>query len=235
MAGTGYAATMSSPWSTSEHSPVKSRSTIDQQARRLTLIAALVGLVPATGLGALGFFNGHGPLFGEETPGYAVLGLVYMSPYLMALAAWRTCAAAARGGVLLPLGLLSLAATVSIFPGSGVTIVLFPATLALLLASVWSLRAADRPVAVLVHLLAGVAAAAVVVLAFFALLILDPDEPRSYWSDDVHTYTSDIITKSEAGKALGLLVVGWAISGGSSLAGRPAPPRRGGARPGNSW
>jgi hypothetical protein len=106
-----------------------------RSVRRLTLIAGILGLVPAAFLGARLFFS-------QEQPVAWALALLYGTPYLLALWLSRSEDHAARGGLLLTLGLISLAASFSSL--AGVALVLLPATAALLLAAALSMRLAGR-------------------------------------------------------------------------------------------
>ena len=104
--------------------------------QRAAIVAGLLGLIPALGLGVLSFINQEPPEVREELAGNIVFALVFASPYLLALVAARIRNPAKRGGLLLALGILSLAAVFSAL--SGVTVVLLPATVALFIAAVRS-------------------------------------------------------------------------------------------------
>ena len=208
---------------------------IDRQARGLTVLGGLLGVLGATVLASLRLFGDDGPLVADRLFGDAVFGLVYLSPYLLTLVASRTRRPAARGGLLMALGILSLVASFSTF--SLVTVVLLPATGAIFMAAIWSLRTPGRrlPLAPS-YFVAGLVCAAAVVLAFVALFALEEDESRcstltrtedgtEQWQprssqggpdqfmmvsgpgDVRSTCTSDIITNSEGIKALGIILV----------------------------
>ena len=74
------------------------------------LIGAVVGLVPAVGLGALRVLNGEAPAVAAQVAGNIAFTLVYASPYLLALIASRAGDPGVRGSLLAALGLLSLVA-----------------------------------------------------------------------------------------------------------------------------
>jgi hypothetical protein len=95
-------------------------------------IGAVLGLVPAAGLGLLRFLGSDGPP-DTRIVGALSLALMYASPYLVALMTSRIRSPGARGGLLAPVGLLSLAASFSSW--SLVTVVFLPATLFIWLAA----------------------------------------------------------------------------------------------------
>ena len=200
---------------------------------RAALIGAVVGLVPAVGLGALRVLNGEAPAVAAQVAGNIAFTLVYASPYLLALIASRAGDPGVRGSLLAALGLLSLVASFSTF--SLVTVVLLPATFILWFASVRSLAASGRPLATsLPAAVVGLLIAATVGLGFFALWGIQDDEARcwilSYDSDEPHWEprpnlgesgvltpgtldfdsrghcTSDIITSTEAAMGIGAAV-----------------------------
>ena len=207
---------------------------IDRQARRLAVLGGLLGVLGAIVLGSLRLFGDDGPLVADGLFGDAVFGLVYLSPYLLTLVASRTRRPAARGGLLMAMGILSLVASFSTF--SLVTVVLLPATGAVLMAATWSLRTPGRRLLLAPpYFVVGLVCAAAVMSAFLVLFALEEDEPRCWtliraedgtqqWqvrpnqagSDrimmvsgpgDVRgTCISDIITSSEGTKALGILL-----------------------------
>ena len=148
--------------------------------QRAAIIAGLLGLIPALGLGVLSFINQERPEVREQLAGNLVFALVMASPYLLALVAARIRNPAKRGGLLLALGILSLATVFSVL-GSGVTVVLLPATVALFIAAVRSLRGAGGQVVwALLFLIPGLLAAAAIGFAFYALFGLQADEPRCW-------------------------------------------------------
>ena len=67
----------------------------------------LLGLVPAVGLGALRTILGEAPETSAQLFGNAVFTPAYVAPYLLTLAVSRAPDPAARGGLLLALGILS--------------------------------------------------------------------------------------------------------------------------------
>ena len=79
------------------------------------VIGGLLGLVAATALGVLRFVLAEGPEAEAQMLGNVAFALVYASPYLLTLVVSRTRDAAARGGLLMALGLLSWAASFSTF------------------------------------------------------------------------------------------------------------------------
>ena len=207
---------------------------IDRQARGLTVLGGLLGVLGATVLASLRLFGDDGPLVKDGLYGDAVFGLVYLSPYLLTLVASRTRRPAARGGLLMALGILSLVASFSTF--SLVTVVLLPATGAVFMAATWSLRTPGRRLLLASpYFVVGLVCAAAVVSAFIVLFALEEDESRCWtlirtedgteqWQARPNqggpdqfmtvsgpgevrgTCTSDIITKSEGAKALGILL-----------------------------
>ena len=216
--------------------------------RRAAEVAALLGLVPAVGLGALRTILGEAPETSAQLFGNFVFTLAYAAPYILTLAVSRIPDAAARGGLLLALGVLSLFASFSAF--SIVTVVLLPATAAIFVAAGGSLRAAEGRVLVAApFFVTGMALAVVIALGFFALFGLRPDETRCWMeargSDGEMRWhaspnvggsarlsagpmsgpgrsfcTSDIITDAEAAIGLGILAVASAGMVGVSRLGR---------------
>ena len=201
---------------------------------RAAAIGAVLGLVPAAGLGFLVFFNSDGPP-GTGIVGALSLALVYASPYVVVLMISRVRSASARGGLLAPIGVLSLAASFSSM--SLVTVVFLPATFFILLASARSLTAAARPlITILPAAVGGVIVAAAIVSGFFALLLFQDDQDRCWvllrdlnghlrWESVPNVAgpgglspgpisgpsirsicTSDIITPTEAAMSAGLVV-----------------------------
>ena len=197
-------------------------------------IGAVLGLVPATGLGLLRFFGADGPP-GVEVVGALSLGLVYASPYLAALMFSKVRSASARGGLLAPIGLLSLAASFSSM--SLVTVVFLPATFFIWLAAARSLTASASPLPILPAAAGGAVVAAAIVSGFFALLLIQEDEDRCWvllqdlnghrrWESVPNVAgpgglspgpisgpsvrslcTSDVITTTEAAMSIGLLAL----------------------------
>lgn len=160
-----------------------------------------MGLAPAVGLGILStVLSGPQPLLGS-----GVMALVYITPYALTLAVSLAGYPPARGGLLLALGLLSLAASFSAF--SLVTLILLPAIFVILLAGTTSLSGHNVRVAV-PFFLAGLLGAALVGVSFYALFGLEADEPRCWYGVTESGCTSDIISHREAGMALGALAIG---------------------------
>lgn len=149
------------------------------RGQRASVIAGLLGLIPALGLGSLRFINGEPPEVSEELAGNIVFALVMVAPYLLALAVARIRIPAARGGLLLALGMLSLAATFSAL--SGVTVILFPATVALIFAAFRSLwGTGPQIIRIPLFLAPGLLGAAAIAFGFYALFQLGADEPRCW-------------------------------------------------------
>ena len=201
------------------------------------VVGGLLGLVAATALGVLRFALADSPEAEAQMLGNVAFALVYASPYLLTLVVSRTRDSAARGGLLMALGLLSWAASFSTF--SLVTVILLPATVAILLGSVLSLRSASGGLLrAAPFFLAGVVGVAAVGFSFYSLFGLESDETRCWalvrgpdgqqaWQSRPNvggsphrlsigptgaqtirsTCTSDIITNSEAAVGLGVLAV----------------------------
>ena len=106
--------------------------------RRLTLTGAVIGLIGALGLSILRTVND--PIAWELAPGNTVFGLIYMSPYLVAIYASGLLSIAARTPLLLAAATLSFIASFATL--SGVSLVLLPATV--LLAVARSVRSGPR-------------------------------------------------------------------------------------------
>jgi hypothetical protein len=173
----------------------------------------------------------------ERLLGGTVFTLVYMSPYLLTLLTGRIAQPAARGGLLVALGTVSLIASFSTF--SLVTVILLPATGAIFIAGALSLRTpASRLVRFLPFYALGMVFGAVMVLSFLALFAFEADEARCWalvrneegaeqWysrpseerrltvasgpAEIRGTCTSDIITISEASRSVSILSVGAAL------------------------
>ena len=200
---------------------------------RAAVVGAALGLAPAAALGFLRFFLSEGPP-GSQIVGTLSLALVYASPYLVVLMASRVRSPGARGGLLAPIGLLSLVASFSTM--SLVTVALLPATLFIWLASARSIASAARPLAtILPAAIGGTIVAAAIVTGFLALLVLQEDETgcwvlssdhdgRLRWEahpnvgapgtlslgpiegPSIRSYcTSDVITPTEAAMSIGIL------------------------------
>ncbi len=153
-------------------------NTRESRGSRVAAIGAVLGLVPAAGLGLLSFLNSDGPP-GAEVVGALSLALVYASPYVVVLVISRVRNAGARGGLLAPIGLLSLVASFSSM--SIVTVVFLPATCFIWLAVARSLAATTRPLpTILLAAAGGAVVAAAIVSGFFALLLVQEDEDRCW-------------------------------------------------------
>ena len=229
-------------------------ATIDRDAHRLAVLGGILGLVAATGLGALRLLGSDGPLLREGLFGDTVFALVYMTPYLLTFVASRTRHPAARGGLLMALGLLSLVASFSTF--SLVTVILLPATGAILMSAALSLRAPGRRLLLAPpYFAAGLVCGAVVVFTLVGLFALEADESRCWtltrledgaeeWQsrsdqggpnrlamasgtgDLRSTCTSDIITNSEGTRALVSLSVAALLFVGAARLPLPRPSQR---------
>ena len=145
---------------------------------RAAATGAVLGLVPAAGMGLLSFLNSDGPP-GVQIVGALSLALVYASPYIAVLMASRIRSPGARGGLFAPIGLLSLVASFSSW--SLVTVVFLPATLFIWLAAARSLIAAARPLTtILPAAVGGAVVTAAIVSGFLALLLFQEDEARCW-------------------------------------------------------
>ena len=211
------------------------QATDSGRGQRAAVVAGLLGLVPAVGLGSLRFVLAEEPEAQAQVAGNLAFTLLYVSPYLITLAISRTHDPAVRGALLLALGLLSMVASFSSL--AGVAVVLLPATVAIFVASVKSLRVADHAVGrAAPTLLAGLVGVAVIGLSFYAMFGLQADEACCWaltrGSDGQDAWlaqpviggpnelalragpsvsrslcTSDIITNSEAAFGMGILAV----------------------------
>lgn len=172
-------------------------------SRNLILTGVLLGLVPAAALVFLRSFNTEA--FDLETlPGNITIGLILVSPYLIALYASGMGRAAARAPLLLAATLVSFLTSFSAL--SGVTLILLPSTVVLGIATAKSLRAPGiSPARKAMVSLWGLVATAFIVASFLALFIWD--DARSYGS----MWTSDIITPLESLIGLGLLATGLLV------------------------
>jgi len=199
----------------------------------------ILGIVPAVALGVLRFALSEEPETFPQLAGHIAFTLVYLAPYALVLIAGAAPNPGVRGGLLLALGLLSLAASFSAF--SLVTLAFLPATFVIWFAAVRSLTAA-RPLPsaalpALTGLAAGLLIAATVGFSFYSLLLAREAEPRcwaqtrgpdgqSHWesrpgsrSSGVLTNTrigvsgsfctSDIITNAEAATSIGVLAAAF--------------------------
>ena len=148
---------------------------------RAALVGAVVGLVTAIALGSSQFLVGERPEAAAQLPGYTALTLIYLSPYVFALIASRVHDSGIRGGLLVAVGLLSLASSLSLLFFSVVTVIFLPATFLILFAGARSLSTADRLLATAVPAtVVGLFMAAIVSLSFFALLWMQDEEIRCW-------------------------------------------------------
>lgn len=204
-------------------------------------VGGILGIVPAAALGVLGFALSEEPETFPQLTGHIAFTLVYLAPYALVLIAGSASNPGVRGGLLLALGLLSLAGSFTSL--SAVTLVFLPATLVIWVAAVRSLSAA-RPLPTaalpaLTGLAAGLLIAATVGFSFYSLLLVQDAEPRcwsqtrgpdgqSRWesrpgsrSSGVLTNTpggvsrsyctSDVITNSEAAISIAVLVAAFLV------------------------
>ena len=210
--------------------------------RRPAVIGAILGLLGAAALGLLQLLGDDGPMTAERLFGGTVFTLLYTSPYLLTLLAGRVAQPAARGGLLMALGTVSLIASFAAF--SLITVILLPATVAIFIAGARSLRApASRLVLVIPFYALGMIYGAVMVLSFIALFAFEANEARCWtltrnedgteqWSSRPYEEggltlasgqgeiraicTSDIITISEAAKSASILSVGAVLFVGTT-------------------
>lgn len=210
--------------------------------QKAALIGGVIGLASALGLGSFRFINSEPPQWRAQIFGNLVFASIYATPYLITILLSRVRDSETRGALLLPLALLSLVASFSTF--SGVTLVLLPATIMLFIGATQSLRTASRtPLRTLGLSCIGLISVAAIAFSFFALFVLDEDEPRCWalkitdsgveqWQSierqggpntmimygDHQTRrtlcTSDIITNQEAGLAIGMLAAGVVVLAG---------------------
>ncbi len=136
---------------------------------------AVVGFVAAIVLGSFQLLGAKGPEVASQLAGYTVFTLVHLSPYVLALIASRVRDSGIRGGLLMAVGLLSLAAWFSLF--ALIAVIFLPATFLILFAAARSLGTADRLLATAAPaMVAGLFIAAIVGLSYFALSgFLDPE------------------------------------------------------------
>ena len=196
----------------------------------------ILGIVPAVALGVLRFALSEEPETFPQLAGHIAFTLVYLAPYALVLIAGAAPNPGVRGGLLLALGLLSLAASFSAF--SLVTLAFLPATFVIWFAAVRSLTAA-RPLPALTGLAAGLLIAATVGFSFYSLLLAREAEPRcwaqtrgldgqSHWESLPYPQTpgilgatvgggsrsfctSDIITNAEAATSIGVLAAAFLV------------------------
>ena len=207
---------------------------------RAALVGSILGAVPAVALGFLRFALSEEPEAFPQLAGHIAFTLVYLAPYVLVLIAGAAPNPGVRGGLLLALGLLSLAASFSAL--SLATLAFLPATVVIWFAAVRSLSAARRlPATALPATFAGLLIAATVGFGFHTLLLAQDPEPRcwaqtrspdgwSRWeslpspqSPNVLSATvtsgvagrsfctSDITTNTEAATSIGVLAVTFLI------------------------
>ena len=204
---------------------------------RAAVVGSILGIVPAVALGFLRFALSEEPEAFPRLAGHIAFTLVYLAPYALVLIAGAAPNPGVRGGLLLAIGLLSLAASFSAF--SLATLAFLPATVAIWFAAVRSLSAARRLTATaLPAAVAGLLIAATVGFGFYTLLLAQGPEPRcwaqtrgtdgqSRWESlpdpktpgvlsatvsggSTRSYcTSDITTNTEAATSAGVLAVAF--------------------------
>ena len=137
---------------------------------RAALVGSILGIVPAVGLGFLRFTLAAEELEAfPQLAGHIAFTLVYLAPYALVLMARAAPNPGVRGGLLLALGLLSLAASFSAF--SLATLVFLPATVVIWFAAFRSLTGARNIWATALPACAsGLLIAAAVGFAFYTLL-----------------------------------------------------------------
>ena len=146
---------------------------------RVAVIGAVLGVVPAVGLGSLRFLLAEGPESAAQIAGNIAFALVYLSPYLLALMASRVRDPGVRGGLLAAVGLLSLAASVSSL--ALVTVVLLPATFVIWFAAAKSITASGRRLAASVPAVGvGLLIAAAVGFGFLTMFGMQDAEARCW-------------------------------------------------------
>ncbi len=106
---------------------------------RLIMSGALMGLAPAIGLVILRSTEDVFRLRWELFPGDVVFAIIFASPYIVAVCAWKLNTDRARAPLLLSAAVLSL--TVSFSALSGVTLLLLPATIVLGIAAFQTFKA----------------------------------------------------------------------------------------------
>ena len=144
---------------------------------RAALVGSILGAVPAVALGFLRFALSEEPEAFPQLAGHIAFTLVYLAPYVLVLIAGAAPNPGVRGGLLLALGLLSLAASFSVL--SLTTLAFLPATIVIWFAAVRSLTAARRLSATaLPAAAAGLLIAATVGFGFYTLLFAQDAEDR---------------------------------------------------------
>lgn len=207
---------------------------------RAALVGSILGAVPAVTLGFLRFALSEEPEALPQLAGHIAFTLVYLAPYALVLIAKAAPNPGVRGGLLLALGLLSLAVSFSAL--SVATLAFLPATGVIWFAAVRSLSATRALRAtVLPTASVGLLIAATVGFGFYTLLFAQDPEPRCWsqtrspdgwlrWeslpspqSSDVLSptvtggvagrslCTSDVITNTEAATSIGVIAVTFLI------------------------
>ena len=208
---------------------------------RAAMAGGILGIVPAVALGLLRFALSEEPETFPQLAGHVGFTLVYLAPYALVLIAGAAPNPGVRGGLLLALGLLSLAASFSAF--SLATLAFLPATIVIWFAAARSLTAARPLLATalpaLTGLVGGLLIAAMVGFSFYSLLLAREGEPRcwtqtrgadgqSRWefrpapespgalsitaSGGARSYcTSDIITNAEAATSIAVLAATFLV------------------------
>jgi hypothetical protein len=180
------------------HSPRRANLT-----RRLAIGGAFLGLVPATVLSVVRAANVSNPLSAEALLADAVFTLIYLSPYLVAIYSSRTTGAA-QATPLLAATTASLVAT--FFATSSISLVLLPATIVLLVASILAFRDTEGGLAWKAVFSLGAIGAASFIIASFLVLFLRDD--ARCWQltkyNDGHTeWQSIAVPRAGAGISLG--------------------------------
>ena len=205
---------------------------------RAAVVGSILGIVPAVALGVLRFALSEGPETVPQLAGHIAFTLVFLAPYALALIAGAAPNPGVRGGLLLALGLLSLATSFSVL--SLTTLAFLPATIVIWFAAVRSLTAARRLSATaLPAAAAGLLIAATVGFGFYTLLFAQNAEVRcwaqtrgpdgqSRWESlpdpitpgefsisagpgGTRAFCSDVTTNTEAATSIGILVVALLI------------------------
>ena len=198
------------------------------------MVGSILGAVPTVALGFLRFALSEEPEAFPQLAGHIAFTLVYLAPYVLVLIAGAAPNPGVRGGLLLALGLLSLAASFSVL--SLTTLAFLPATIVIWFAAVRSLTAARRLSATaLPAAAAGLLIAATVGFSFYTLLFAQDAEDRcwaqtrgtdgqSRWESitpgessisagrgGTRAFCSDITTNTEAATSIGVLAVAFLI------------------------
>ena len=136
------------------------------------MVGAFLGLAPATVLSMVRAANVNNPFSAEALLADAVFTLIYLSPYLVAIYSSRITRAAAQATPLLAATTASLVATFS--ATSSISLVLLPATIVLLIASILAFRDTEGGLAwKAVFSLGAIGAAAFIMTSFLVLFLRD--------------------------------------------------------------